>query len=303
MRKLPPFSALRAFEAAARNLSFKAAAAELGVTPTAISHQVRLLEDMCGQVLFRRRPRPLALTLSGTRLYPAVRDGFDKLAAAMLAVRADVGQPSLTVTSTNAFASRCLVPWLPQWQKDHPEIALEIIGTDTVLDLRRGEADLAIRYAYDPPADLAAQELLRDRFWPMCTPELLAAVGPIRKPADLSRLTLIHMYWFPEEPFAPTWRRWLIKARALDSDWSEFQPGSELSFREELHAIEAVIAGEGIAICSNVLVARELKAGTLVKALDIDLPGFGFYLAFPPESPRRPVIDAFCSWVHGVSRN
>src|SRR5436853_3903552 len=119
MDRLPPLIELRAFDAAARHLSFRKAAAELGVTPTAISHQIRLLERYCGRALFRRRPRPLALTDAGTRLFPAIRAGLEAFATAIAAVKRDVNQQSLRVTTTNAFASRCLVPRLPMWRKGH----------------------------------------------------------------------------------------------------------------------------------------------------------------------------------------
>src|ERR1700738_4159772 len=134
MRKLPPLGSLRAFEAAARSMSFREAATELRVTPTAVSHQIRLLEDICGQPLFLRRP--LELTGAGERLSPVLRNGFDAFAIARASVSADVGQRPLRVTSPNAFASRWLVPRLPKWREKHPEIPLEIIGTDAVLDLR-----------------------------------------------------------------------------------------------------------------------------------------------------------------------
>ena len=161
MRTLPPLTALRAFEAAARRLSFKEAACELGLTPTAISHQIRLLERFCGSALFRRRPRPLALTSQGARLYPAVRDGFDRFAEGLAAARAGDGGP-LRVTATNAFAARRLVPCLPSWLAAHPGLGLEIVGTDAVVDLEAGDADVAIRYARTAPPGFAATELARD---------------------------------------------------------------------------------------------------------------------------------------------
>src|SRR5436190_3999700 len=120
MRKLPPLGSLRAFEAAARHMSFREAAIELGVTPTAVSHQIRLLEQICKQPLFRRRPRPLALTRAGERLFPVVRNGFDSFATAIASASAGVGERALRVTSPNAFASRWLVPRLPKWRDEHP---------------------------------------------------------------------------------------------------------------------------------------------------------------------------------------
>src|SRR4029450_7467633 len=147
MQKLPPLVELRAFDAAARHLSFKKAAAELGVTPTAISHQNRLLERYCGRTLFRRRPRPLALTDAGVRLFPAIRGGLEAFAVAIAAVKRDGNQQPLRVTTTNAFASRWLVPRLPAWRKLHPDAPLEVIGTDSVLDLQAGGRGVALCHA------------------------------------------------------------------------------------------------------------------------------------------------------------
>jgi LysR family glycine cleavage system transcriptional activator len=301
MRKLPPLAQLRAFEAAARHLSFKAAAAELGVTPTAISHQVRQLEVLCGQPLFRRRPRPLALTPHGARLFPVLKDGLDSFAAAMAGAAGEIEAAlPLRLTTTNAFAHRWLVPRLPGWRLAHPDVALEVNGTDALVDLEAGEADVAIRYQRRPPAALASIELLRDRFWPVSSPALLAA-SPVRRVADLARHTLIHMYWQPWEAAAPTWPRWLQAARALDPEVPAATGKASLSFREELHAIEAVIAGQGIAILSDVLIAAELASGALVKVLDPPLPGFGFYVAHLPNHPRMPLIESFRAWIATVA--
>src|SRR4029450_11344978 len=152
MRSFPPLAQLRAFEAAARHLSFKDAADELAVMPTAISHQIKLLESYCGRPLFRRRPRPLALTEAGARLFPVIREGLDSFADALSAGPALLPsfadplpavhelplEPSLKVSTTNAFASRWLVPRLPLSRELHPGISLEIIGTDRVLNLQGG---------------------------------------------------------------------------------------------------------------------------------------------------------------------
>jgi LysR family glycine cleavage system transcriptional activator len=301
MRKLPPLGSLRAFEAAARRLSFAQAAAELGVTPTAVSHQIRLLEEICGQPLFRRRPRPLVLTAVGERLFPVVRNGFDAFATAIASASAGVGQRPLRVTSPNAFASRWLVPRLPKLREKHPDILLEIIGTDAVLDLRAGNADVAIRYARRMPADLAAQEVFRDTFFPVCSPELFAkATRRIERAADLLGYPLIHFDWMNRDPEAPTWSRWLATARSVDPAIPDTNKAWDLSFREELHAIDAVVAGQGIAIFSNVVVSRELASGTLVKAHDLSLPGYGFYLVHVPNHARQPHIEAFSAWMRSV---
>jgi LysR family glycine cleavage system transcriptional activator len=301
MRKLPPLGSLRAFEAAARHMSFKEAAAELGVTPTAISHQIRLLEDICGQPLFRRRPRPLALSGVGERLFPVIRNGFDLFASAIEAASARRGQRLLRVTSPNAFASRWLVPRLPKWRELHPKIPLEIIGTDAVLDLRAGNADVAIRYARRMPPDLAAHEIVRDTFFPVCSPGLLAkGTRRIERAADLLHYPLIHFDWMNRDPAAPTWSQWLATARSIDPSIPFTDKAWDLSFREELHAIDAVVAGQGIAVCSDVVVSRELASGALVRAHALSLPGYGFYLVSVPGHPQQPNIEAFSAWMRSV---
>jgi LysR family transcriptional regulator, glycine cleavage system transcriptional activator len=297
VRRLPPLTALRAFEAAARNLSFKAAAAELSLTPTAISHQVRVLEEALGRPLFRRRPRPLTLTEAGKTLFPVIRDGLDAFAEAIMTVRDRVVQQRLRVTTTNAFAARWLVPRLPGWRRAHPEIVLEVIGTDAVIDLAAGNADLAIRYAFAPPPGFTTTELLRDRFWPVASPKLLAPGNPICRPFDLAQYPFIHASWTNTDRNAPTWQRWLTMAQGIDAEVSVDVAADGLTFSEELHAIDAVIAGQGIGLFSDVLVAPELASGVLVKLLELALPGLGFYLAHAPDHPRQATINAFTAWI------
>jgi LysR family glycine cleavage system transcriptional activator len=301
MRKLPPLRALHAFEAAARHHSFAAAAGELGVTPTAISHQIRLLEDACGVKLFQRRPRPLLLTNAGARLYPALRNGFDTLASAMALLAQEDAQAPLRVTSPGAFASKWLVPQLSKWREENPTFPLEIIGTDEVLDVRAGAADIAIRYARKPPADFAAREIFRDIYIPVCSPRLLERHGPLARAADLGRFPLIHYDWITKDPEAPSWRQWFDLARAIDPAFQPVGKGIDLTFREELHAIDAVVGGQGIAICSDVVIGNELRSGQLVRVHPLSLPGFGFYLLSMPHSPRAPAIEAFSAWLGAIN--
>jgi LysR family transcriptional regulator, glycine cleavage system transcriptional activator len=302
MQKLPPLVELRAFDAAARHLSFKKAAEELGVTPTAISHQIRLLERYCGRTLFRRRPRPLSLTEAGTRLFPAIRNGFDAFAVAIAAVKRDGNQQPLRVTTTNAFASRWLVPRLPKWRKLHPDVPLDVIGTDSVLDLWAGDGDVAIRYATGraAPTDGVVEPLLSDTFWPLCNPRLISSTR-LKRPADLAKHVLIHSYWSPSDRDPPTWQRWLAAAQRRWREVPEFKDMQHLSFREELHAIEAVIAGQGIGIFSDVLLAHELASGTLVKAFGLSLPGYCFYVVRRPDHPREKVIRPFSAWLQSAT--
>ena len=297
MKRLPPLTELRAFEAAARHLSFKAAATELGVTPTAISHQIRLLEHYCGKSLFRRRPRPMRLTWSGEQLFPMIRGGFDSFETALAAVRAGSAKGELRVTATNALAARWLVPRLPVWRKEFPSIRLSIMGTDAVLDLRSGEADVAIRYARMPPSDMVSVELTRDTFHIVGSPSLVGVSRKIKTPRELARFPLIECEWPPTDFGAPTWERWEDAARTRKRKVPPLAASTSLSFREELHAIEAVIAGQGIAILSDVIVGRELADGTLVRLSDITLPGYGFYAVHRHGHPNEATIRALVDWI------
>ncbi len=300
VRRLPPLGALRAFEAAARHLSFKTAADELGLTPTAISHQVRLLEQYCGEKLFRRRPRPLALSDAGARLFPAIRDGFDTFAAALSSLQTHAATTVLRVTTTNAFASRWLVPRLSLWREAHEDVALSIIGADRVMRLDADEADLAIRYARSAPRG-ASREIFRDRFYPVCSPKLLAERPAIGRAADLAAYPLIHFDWFANDRTAPNWERW-FETRSESDPPKRRAYRIALSFREELHAIEAVLAGQGVALCSDIVVADDLASGALVKALDLGIPGYGFYPVYAVDHPRRAVIETFVEWISAAAR-
>jgi LysR family glycine cleavage system transcriptional activator len=300
VRRLPPLGTLRAFEAAARHLSFKEAANELGLTPTAISHQVRLLEEYCGEKLFRRRPRPLALSDAGTKLFPLIRDSFDGFAAALSSLHSAAEAKPLRVTTTSAFASRWLVPRINLWREVHPNIPLSIIGVDRVVNLDAGEADLAIRYARSAPRD-ASGEILRDQFYPVCSPKLLAKGPPIRRAFDIGAYPLIHFDWFAKDVTAPNWKRWFEIASGSDPRARQ-ECQIALSFREELHAIEAVVAGQGIALCGDVVVADDLASGALVKALDLALPGYGFYPVYARNHPRRTIIEVFVHWISTIDR-
>ncbi len=284
MRRLPPLGALRAFEAAARLGSFRRAADELHVTPTAISHQVRGLEALCGQALFRRRP--LVLSEAGALLYPVLRDGFDRFAAAFSDLRGDRTQRVLRVTATNAFAARCLVPLLPGWRAANPAVELEVIGTDAVLDLPGGKIDVALRYARTAPADGAATELVRDRFHAMSIPALLSAT-------DWQDLPRIAYDWPADDRMAPTWERFAAASGAVRTR------RAPLRFREELHAIEAVVAGQGVAILSDVLLKRELASGAVVIVSPVGLDGYGVYIV---TRPGNPDVRDFTGWLRAAFR-
>jgi LysR family glycine cleavage system transcriptional activator len=285
MRKLPPLTELRAFEAAARHLSFKRAAAELYVTPTAISHQIKLLERYCGRAV--------------------IRDGFQTFADVLATMRPGTTGGRLRITATNAFAARWLVPRLPNWRTAHPRLKLDILGTDAVLDLAAGEADIAIRYARRPPPGNHCIVLARDTFRVVASPKLVGErlVGDRGKsfsPAELAKYPLIETEWPSTDLDAPNWKRWQTTARRRLKRVPDLARLQSLAFREELHAIEAAISGQGIAICSDVLVAPELASGALMQVSKLTLPGYGFYLLYRPGHPKLTSISAFCGWARSM---
>ena len=301
MRQLPPLAQLRAFEAAARHLSFKNAAAELAVTPTAISHQIRLLEHYCGRSLFRRRPRPMVLTAAGAQLFPILRGGLDTFASAVSALRAESAPATLKVTATNAFSSRWLLPRLTLWQQKHPKIALEVIASDYVVDLHACEADVAVRYAKKAPTDLVAHRLFRDEYIAVCSPALLSKHGPIERAKDLKRYVLIDNAWSQSFTAIPTWKGLMEKLRKLDREIPDIADLAVLSFSEETHGIEAAISGQGIAICSDVLVARDIEAGRLQRVFPrVHLTGKSFFVVHLPQHRRRSALDAFRHWIESA---
>src|SRR5262249_34486488 len=157
-----------------------------------------------------------------------------------------------------------LVRHLPLWRASEPDIELEIIGTDNVLNLRSGEADVAIRYMFALPHDLLAHELFRDKFIPVCSPNLLPFGKPLERFVDMRSYPLLRGYWSPHDPHAPTWERWLGWMRDTDSSVPALDEFEQLRFSEELHMIDAAIGGLGIAVCGDVLVAEELRDGTLI---------------------------------------
>jgi len=299
MKKLPPLIELRAFEAAARRLSFKDAAADLGVTPTAISHQIPAARTLLRASALP--PSTATASIDGGGSSPLSRCSRWARGVCHRHRRCEAGRGDAAASGDH---NECLCQPLARappaaLEEGATGNPIEVIGTDAVLDLRAGDADVSIRYTHAAPT-ASAKELLRDAFWPVCHRQLLSTGRPLKRAADLRRHVLIHCDWPRSDAQAPTWQRWLAAARGKWCDVPEFHEMGHLSFREELHAIEAVIAAQGIGICSDVLVADKLISGTLVKALDMKLPGYGFYLVHMPGHPRQKMIDAFSAWLQSV---
>lgn len=289
MRRLPPLGSLRAFEAAARRESFKDAAAELGVTPTAISHQVRQLEAGLGVALFERRTRRVVLTAQGLALFPALRRALDDMAEAVEAVRDRPSRRVATLSATVAFTAKLLVPRAGVFRALHPGWDLRLHASDDAVDLQAGEADAAIRYGHGRYPGLVSLPLLADDFAPVCSPHI-----GVRTPDDLTDATLIHFEWRPVMPkvSVPTWRGWAEKA-----GFARLDPDSGISFNDEASAIDATIAGQGVALLSTALVARELASGALVHPFGPTLDGLRYDLVHPIGAEDRPAVAVLRDWV------
>ncbi|MDR6293694.1 LysR family glycine cleavage system transcriptional activator [Inquilinus ginsengisoli] len=285
MRRLPPLAALRAFEAAARHLSFKRAAEELLVTPTAVSHQIRLLEETLGLRLFERRTRQVAMTDAAQRLYPVLRDGFDAFARTLDGLSAEARPRAVTLTATRAFTARRLVPRMASLQQRRPDIVLRLLAADEPVDLAAGTADLAIRYGSGLYPGLRSQPLGTDRMAPVAHPSL-----GLTAPEQLAGHRLVHFEWRVAHPDKPSWPRWFAAAGLLEPS------AGALHCSDESHAIQAVAAGHGVGLLSLTLVAEELANGTLVQPFGPAIEGMGFHLLRRPGPESEPVA-AVRDWV------
>ena len=227
-------------------------------------------------------------------LSPSCATGSKSFTEAIDNVRAGATSGRLRVTATNAFAARWLVPRLPRWREAHPRLKLDVVGTDAVLSLKAGEADISIRYARSPPTEGPSVELVRDTFFVVASPKL---VGNLRKPlspADLAHFPLIEAEWPASDTEAPSWQKWERAARKYHKDVPNLSDLVSLYLREELHAIEAAISGQGIAICSDVLVAPELAGGTLVKVAKLDVARLRLLYRTPERASETGTYQVLC---------
>lgn len=294
MRHLPSLNALRAFEAAARHMSFQRAAEELDVTPTAISHQIKNLETQLQLSLFiRRNPHPLQLTEAGLQLYPILRDGFDSFAAAIAALQLSTTNTTLTVTAINDFALKWLGPRLSNFRERYPTIDIHLQTTVQVVDLQARTVDIAIRYGRGPYPGLAAHKLFSDVYIPVCSPSLLVGDRPLKTPQDITSHDLLHCEWVNYTgPDQPTWQRWLTLAGVTD-----INPNKGPKFTSESLVIQAAISGQGIALCSSIHVADDLAKNLLTSPFDIALNGFSFYAVHLRNHPKESQIVNFLDWI------
>lgn len=304
--RLPPLGALRAFEAASRHLSFKLAAAELHVTPAAISLQIKALEDYLGVALFRRLTRALELTPQALAMLPKLREGFECLAAAVETSRRD-DEGVLTVMAPPSFAARWLLPRLPRFAQLHPEVKLRLASGSAAVD-RRGEAkmldeavldprdadcSLAIRYGLGNYPGFTVEPIFSPGWLPVCSPHLPTPGNPLATPADLVRHVLIHDETIDDEERQPSWQEWLAGAGV---DMATVSHG--LHFSNAVLAVEAALAGQGVALALLPLVEADVAAGRLIIPFAYSVPSpYAYYLVMHRWLAGRSSVAAFRNWL------
>ena len=299
-------NALRVFEAAARHLSFAAAAAELHVTPAAVSHQIKGLEEYLGLKVFRRLARGLELTRAGQVLLPRLREGFERLADALEDLRALEEAGTLSVSAAPSFATRWLAPRLHRFVGAHPDLDVRITASTRLIDPKKGElasgddlsgspmedADIAVRFGTGEYPGFRVDKLMSVAVTPMCSPQLAAGEHPLRAPEDLRHHVLIHDNVSFDDG-GPLWDAWLAAAGVEGVDTSR-----GLRFNHAMLALEAAADGMGVALGMPVLAGSDLAAGRLIAPLDRSLPlKFAYYVVSGEDTAERSDVVAFRNWL------
>lgn len=292
--KLPPLDLIQGFEAAARNLSFTKAAEELYITQSAVSRQIRALEDYLGIALFVRRPRSLELTEHGRVLQAAAGELLGRLQEVTDRLRADPSASQLTVTTTNGFASLWLIPRLRGFTVAHPDVDVRISATYSKLNLERSLIDVAIRYCREENAPAGGVRLFGGELFPVCSPALLEdPERPLRTLKDFAHHTLLFLDELQENRAWFDWQTWLA-AHGLP----DIKPAATVHFGSYDQMIQAALGGQGIAMGIAPLVQDLVRAGQLVivgdksKAID-----HAYYIAGSSLTGGRPHVRAFIDWV------
>jgi LysR family transcriptional regulator, glycine cleavage system transcriptional activator len=294
--RLPSLNGLRAFETAARHLSFTNAATELNVTQTAISHQIRRLEEELGTRLFVRQNRALALTPQAKDYLPSVRAAFNDLRLATDRLLRKDNDHVLTVSTLASLAAKWLLPRVSMFQEAHPAIDVRITTSTALVDFKSGDVDAAIRYGRGHWRGVRADWLTADELFPVCSPALLAGNKPLRCPKDLAHHTLLRT----SGAYDDDWRLWLTAA-GLPADIAK-QPGP--TFDLILVTVQAAIDGIGVAMGRTSYVEADIAKGRLVVPFKITLPAdAGFYLVSPEGRADPPKLAAFRQWLHASAQN
>ncbi|MEM7124403.1 MAG: transcriptional regulator GcvA [Pseudomonadota bacterium] len=286
------FNSLRAFEAAARHLSFSRAADELAVTHSAVSHQIRQLEEMLGIALFIRTNRGVALTEAGHTLLPVLAESFDRIAATLDGLIAAPDDDVLRVTTTPTLAAKWLIPRLGDWRGARGDIAIHLHPALSYLDLVAGEADVAIRCGVPPWGGLVDEFVLPIHLAPVCSQSFLNRLGDAPEPKDLLATTLLHADIAGHE-MGEEWRLWFGAAGVAVP---ATMPG--LSFHDPSLALQAAMDGLGIAMGYLELAAADIEAGRLVRPFPFAAPHpFSYYLVYDSARRDETKIAAFREWL------
>jgi len=292
-RNLPSLDLLRGFEAAARNLSFTRAAKELFVTQSAVSRQVKTIEDHLGAALFVRRHRALILTEAGHELYRATAAALRQLSDAAAKIRQRAAGRTLTVTTTIGFASLWLIPRLAHFRSQRPDIDIRIAADTRTLDLEREGIEIAIRYCTPKAAPEGAIKLFGEVVLPVCSPTLVTRSAPLAMPADLRRHILLH-YDQPEWP--SPWLSWTVWLETMQLPG--LKPAGSLRFSQYDQVIHAAIDGQGVALGTSPLVRQLITQGRLIAPLTKKFDSSrAYFLVTSPDAAERPEVKDFAAWM------
>ena len=293
---LPGTRALRTLEAAARHLNFTRAADELGLTPAAVSHQVKEIEDQLGIVLFTRTSRTIRLTEAGTVLFEAATDALDLLGrAAMRARKMARGTEFLKVTLDAQFAAKWLMRRVEDFRKQRPGIELRFDIAYGLRDFDLDDVDVGIRFGAGKYPGLCAHRLFDNIIIPVCSPSLLKSGPPLREPRDLFNHTLAHIEWARQGVTWPNWRMWMAAAGVDDFDDSR-----TVVFGTSTDAVQAALDGNAVALADFAMVANDLSEGRLVRPFELSIrvaPEFAYFLVYPKATADDPRIVAFREWI------
>lgn len=289
MRDLPPTATLRAFEVATRHASFVSASEELHVTPSAVSHQLKNLEDIWGLPLFQRG-KTLSLTPAGAALAPIVREFFMNLETTLSDLREQQGRVRLKLSTTYSFALKWLLPRLPSLSQQHPEILLTLETTDKAINFSSTESDVAIRFGNGHYPGLHSEFMFREQIFPVASPALLKRFGVPQEPAELLRYRLLTR---DGADLVPKWELWFQQVGVGISALKE-----SVRFADTNMTIEAALLGQGIALARSGHVETELADGSLVKLFDIPFPSpVAYYFVCPKGIESQPHIVNFRHWL------
>ena len=292
-RNLPSLDLLRGFEAAARNLSFTRAAEELFVTQSAVSRQVKSIEEHLGVPLFARRHRSLALTEAGHDLYRATAQALRQISDAAAKIKERGAGRTLTVTATIGFASLWLIPRLTDFRSQRPDIDIRISANNTMLDLEREGIELAIRYCMPKAAPEGAIKLFGEVVLPVCSPKLVTRTAPLAKPEDLRHHVLLHY----ERPDGVTpWLSWTVWLETMQLPG--LKAAGSLRFSQYDQTIQAAIDGQGVALGTSPLVRQLIRQGRLIAPLEKEFESSrAYFLVMSADAAQRPEVKDFAGWL------